>query len=264
MTKRVNGALDGCRIWVTRPRAQAQALCDLIQGAAGVAVEIPLTQIVPAPDPGAARAILAQVAQFDLCIFISRNAVRYALELRPELAQATGACRIFAVGAGTARELSGGGINASTGPGPAHGAAELLTLPQLQAEAVRGRSILVVRGLGGEALLREELERRGASVQYAEVYQRRRPDLDHDYVMGLWQQTPPDVIVLTSAGGVRTLLEMTPAGQHLLLLRTALVVISDRVCTTARRAGFTGAILVAAGASDLILFQTLLKWRSNK
>ncbi len=264
MTERMNAALDGCRIWVTRPRAQARALCDLIQGAAGEAVEFPLTEIVAAPDPDTARAMLVRVAQFDLCIFISRNAVRYALELRPELPVATGKCRMFAVGAGTAAELSRGRLEAVTGPGPAHGAADLLTLPQLQAVAVHGRSILVVRGLGGEALLRAELERRGAIVHYAEVYQRRRPEYDHSHLQRLWQQTPPDVIVLTSAGGVRALLELTPAGQHARLLQTTLVVISDRVNAAARRAGFTGAVLVTAGTSDLTLFQTLLKWRSNK
>jgi uroporphyrinogen-III synthase len=260
----MNAGLAGCRIWVTRPRAQARALCDLIQGAAGEAVEFPLMEIVAAPDPDAARSTLGQVAQFDLCIFISRNAVLYALELQPELAAAAGKCQMFAVGAGTAEELSRGRIEAVTGPGPAHGAADLLTLPQLQAEAVRGRSILIVRGLGGEAVLREELERRGAGVHYLEVYQRRRPDHDHNRLRRLWQQTPPDVIVLTSAGGVRALPELTPDEQQARLLDTALVVISDRVCAAARRAGFTGVVLVAVGASDLALFQTLLKWRSNR
>jgi len=256
-------ALAGCRIWVTRPREQARALCDLIRGAAGEAVEFPLAEIVAAPDPDAARAILARMAQFDLCIFISRNAVRCALELQPGLVQIAGSCRMFAVGAATAAELSGGGIEAATGPGPAHGAADLLTLPQLQTESVHGRSILIVRGVGGEPSLREELERRGARVQCAEVYQRRRPEHDRDRLGRLWQQTPPDVIVLTSAGGVRALLELTPLAERARLLRTALVVISERVCAAALGAGFTGVVLVAAGASDLILFQTLLQWRSN-
>jgi uroporphyrinogen-III synthase len=264
MAEETGTALVGCRIWVTRPRDQAWVLCDLIRGAAGEAVEFPLMEIVAAPDPDAARTTLGRLAQFDLCIFISRNAVRCALALQPGLARAAGGCRMFAVGAGTAAELSGGGIKAASGPGPAHGADDLLTLPQLQAQAVRGCSILIVRGVGGEALLREELERRGARVQYAEVYQRRRPDPDRDRLRRLWQQTPPDVIVLTSTGGVRALPELTPLAEHTRLLRTALVVISDRVCAAARGAGFTGAVLVAAGASDLILFQTLLKWRSNR
>jgi len=264
MTEQAGATLAGSRIWVTRPRAQAQILCDLIRGAAGEAVEFPLTEIVAAPDADAARAVLAQVAQFDFCIFISRNAVRYALELRPELARPAGACRMLAVGAGTAGELSRGGIDAATGPGPAHGAADLLTLPQLQANAVHGRRILVVRGHGGAAYLREELERRGATVKYAEVYQRRRPEYDRDRLQRLWQQTPPDVIVLTSAGGVRTLPELTPVEHHARLWRTALVVISEPVRAAARRAGFSGTVLVAAGASDLNLYQTLLKWRSNK
>ena len=264
MTEPMHGGLGGRRIWVTRPRAQARGLCDLVQAAAGEAVEFPLTEIVQAPDPDAAGSLLGRVAQFDLCIFISRNAVRHALELRPELAQTMGNCRVFAVGAGTAMELSRGRLDATTGPGPAHGAADLLTLPQLQAVAVHGRSILVVRGLGGEALLRAELERRGAFVQYAEVYQRRRPDYDQGHLQRLWQQSPPDVIVLTSAGGVRAMLELTPPGQHARLLQTTLVVISDRVGAAARRAGFSGALLVAAGTSDLTLFQTLLKWRCNK
>ena len=263
MIESAAAALSGCRVWVTRPRGQAQALCELIQGAGGAAVEFPLTEIVPAPDQDAARTALAQIAQHDIGIFISRNAVRYALDLEPALVNVRGKCQLFAVGAGTAAELSRFRIGAVTGPGPAYGSADLLTLPQLQAEVVRGRSVLIIRGTGGEENLRSILEQRGAVVRYAEVYQRRRPDHDANQLQLLWRQTPPDVIVLTSVSAVRALLDLTPAEQHARLLQSALVVISDRVCSTALRAGFTGTVLVAAGTTDSALFQTLLLWRCN-
>ncbi len=263
MTESSATVLAGCRIWVTRPRAQAQALCELIRNAGGNAIEVPVTEMVPAPDQNAASTALRQIAQRDLCIFISRNAVRFALELAPALASDRGKCMMLAVGAGTAAELSGFGISAATGPGPAFSADDLLTLPQLQASALRGRSVMIIRGTGGQETLRDELMRRGADVCYAEVYERRRTEYDPEYRQRLWRQTPPDVIVLTSVGAVRALLELTPKELHSRLLQSVLVVISERVSASARRAGFAGPILIAAGATDPILYQTLVTWRSN-
>lgn len=263
MAELTHAALADCRVWVTRPRAQAAVLCELIRAAGGEAVEFPLTEVVPAPDQDAARTALEQVAQYALCIFISRSAVRCALELCPSLGTLFGNCRVLAVGAGTAAELSRYRIEAATGPGPAYGSDDLLTLSQLQADAVRGRNVLIVRGTDGDAKLRNVLAQHGAVVRYAEVYQRRRPDHDMNQIRLRWRQAPPDVIVLTSAEGVSALQELTPGEHRARLMQTPLVVISDRVCAAARSAGFAAAVQVATSAGDAGLYQTLLAWRRH-
>lgn len=256
-------ALAGCRVWVTRPRAQADALCELIRVAGGEAVKFPLVEIGAPPDTAAARESLADAGSGYACIFVSRNSVRCALELAPALSSRLGSCMVFAVGAGTAAELAGHAITAATGPGPAYGAADLLTLPALQAGAVRGRGVLIVRGVEGEPTLVDTLSARGARIRVAEVYRRIPPAIDTVATGTLWHTVPPDIMVLTSAGAAGTLVELTPAARRAQLLATPLAVISERVAAAVRDAGFTGPVRVAAGATDNELLEALLAWRTN-
>ena len=92
------GDLHGLTILVTRPAEQAAPLCKAIFDAGGVAVHYPTIAIVPTPiitnepDPTAA----------DIGIFISRNAVRYALKNYPQLAGS--ALKTITVGKGSAEE----------------------------------------------------------------------------------------------------------------------------------------------------------------
>ncbi len=257
-------ALAGCRVWITRPRAQAGALCALVQSAGGEAIPFPLVEIVPPVEEAAARTQLAGVDGRQACIFVSRNAVLCALALQPDLLRNVGAGRVFAVGAGTASELARHGIGAATGPGPAYGAADLLTHPALQSDAVRDRDVLIVRGSGGETVLADTLVARGARVHHAEVYRRAAPAPAPGALRALWQATPPDVIVLTSAEAVPTLVALTPDAQVQRLRDTALVVISPRVATAARNAGFSGVVRVAVAATDTGLLEALLAWRTHR
>lgn len=263
MVERAAG-LSGCRVWVTRPRGQSDGLCALIRAAGGEPVEFPLLEIEAVQDGGAARSLLAAIRPGDICIFVSRNAVGLALEPAPDVVAALGACRVFAVGAGTAAELARHGVAAATGPGPAWGAADLLTRPELQEAAVHGRDVLIVRGAGGEPTLARVLMQRGAHVQYAEVYRRARPDLDLAATESLWRAAPPDIMVLTSAEAVATLVELTPPARQARLLATALAVISSRVAAAVRTAGFTGPVQVATAATDTGLLEALLAWRTHR
>jgi uroporphyrinogen-III synthase len=250
-------------VWVTRPRDQSAELRALIRIHGGEPVEFPVIEIEAAPDPEAARAALADVGRHCACLFVSRNAVRSALALCPDLAVRAAAISVYAVGAGTAAELSRAGIRAMSGPGPDYGSRDLLTLPELQASAVRGRSLLIVRGAGGEATLRAELTQRGAVVSETVVYRRVRSTPAAMRVDALWNRTPPDVIVLASAGAAPALVELTPTARRARLLQTPLAVISARVAGAARAAGFTGPIETAAAASDAGLCDAVLGWRDR-
>jgi uroporphyrinogen-III synthase len=60
-------------VLVTRPAAQAEGLCRLIEAAGGRAIPFPAIAIQPVNDQGTARRLLAE--PWDLMVFISRNAV---------------------------------------------------------------------------------------------------------------------------------------------------------------------------------------------
>jgi uroporphyrinogen-III synthase len=75
MTQRLRGR----KIVVTRPRAQASKLADLIAEQGGEAVLFPLLEITPLADPAPLQAAIARLESYSLAIFISPNAVAFSL-----------------------------------------------------------------------------------------------------------------------------------------------------------------------------------------
>src|SRR3989338_3543032 len=71
--------LAGLKIVVTRPRAQVASLARRIEQAGGIPLLFPLLDIAPAADQPALREQISRIAQFDLAIFISPNAVQYGM-----------------------------------------------------------------------------------------------------------------------------------------------------------------------------------------
>lgn len=74
-----SGALQGRVIVVTRPRQQAGALADAIAAQGGLPLLFPLLEIGPAPDPAPLEQVAARLGEFRLAVFVSPNAVQYAL-----------------------------------------------------------------------------------------------------------------------------------------------------------------------------------------
>jgi len=93
-------------VLITRPADQAEDLCRLVAQAGGRPLRFPTIAIAPGPDPGAARALLAR--PWDLLLFVSRNAVDFALPLFPGGRPPAGPT-LAAVGAATAAALTAAG-----------------------------------------------------------------------------------------------------------------------------------------------------------
>ncbi|MGZ5058681.1 MAG: uroporphyrinogen-III synthase, partial [Methylobacter sp.] len=72
--------LSGVRVLVTRPEHQAENLSRLIEERGGVAVRFPALAIIPQDDVGGIRSTLANPDKFEWIIFISANAVNFALK----------------------------------------------------------------------------------------------------------------------------------------------------------------------------------------
>ncbi|MDZ4262360.1 MAG: uroporphyrinogen-III synthase, partial [Pseudomonadota bacterium] len=132
----------------------------------------------------------------------------------------------------------------------------LLALAELQ--QVEGSRVLIVRGEGGRELLAEALSQRGASVEYAEVYRRIRPERD---LGALQNHGPIDLITATSNASLQNLYDMASAPQRRWLLQLPLVVIGQRCAALAQQLGFQTPANVAAEISDTGLLQAMLNWR---
>lgn len=255
-THRLQPPLAGVGVLVTRPAHQADELCALIEAAGGRALRFPTLAISAAPDTAAARAALAALEHYDLVLFVSANAVQQAVALRPAADWPAG-LRCAALGTGTARALARQGLPAQLVAPPPHDSEALLALPQLQ--ELSGQRILIIRGAGGRELLGKTLRARGAAVNYAEVYQRTRPDSDARDILAAWAQGAVNIVTVTSGEALHNLVAMLGESARARLLATPLVVVSGRMVQQALALGFTSPRLAEA-AGDAALMAALIAW----
>ena len=256
--------LDGVSVVVTRAPHQSRELCDLIEVAGGEAVRFPVTKIEPLPDNDTAVIEgLKKLSQTDMTIFVSPNAVSFGFDLLQRRGLALSAhTQVFAIGPGTARQLTLRGVDVDGVPQGRYDSEALLALPALQ--NIRGLSVLIIRGLAGRETLAQTLAQRGATVSHLPCYRRTRPDRVDVKVMERWRDTGFDVVVLTSASAANHLWSILAGNSGTLLGETALVVSSERISTHCRSLGFTGTIEVADNASMPALVEAASRWRAGR
>jgi uroporphyrinogen-III synthase len=242
--------LGGRGVLVSRPAAQADGLCRLIEAANGCAIRVPSIEIASAEDPREASAQLAQ--SWDLLYFVSPNAVQHALALVPDGSWPRVA-RIAAVGRATAQALSDAGRAPDLVPQQRFDSESLLAMPELA--DMRGRRVLIVRGDGGRTLLADTLRERGAEVAFAEVYRRLRPAFDPRPLLSRWTDTVA-LITATSDEVLLNLMEMLGPEGRIPALATPLVVVAQRTAQTALGLGFTR-VEVAERAEDAAIVRAL-------
>jgi uroporphyrinogen-III synthase len=234
--------LAGKRIVITRPASQSEQLARLVREAGGEPLCVPAIEIRPLEDPAPFHALARRLADFELAIFVSRNAVRSALELlagRPWPAR----LRVATVGQGSREELERHGFAGVIAPAAQSDSEALLALPELH--DVRGRRIVIFRGDGGRQLLGDELGRRGAAVEYAACYRRVRPA--GEGLAALWARGV-DAVAFSSAEGLANFVEMLGEGAIAKLAAVALFVPHERVAREAGRRGLPRAVI--AGPRD--------------
>lgn len=252
--------LHGLRVLVTRPAHQAERLCRLIEQHGGKAVRLPTLAIAPPRDPAAARRRLTDVADTDLVVFVSRNAVNAAADLVGAAGLAA-APRLATVGKGTAAELQAvTGRTPDLLPKDRYDSEGLLALPALQ--TVAGWRVLIVRGEGGRERLAEALSARGADVTYAEVY-RRTPAATGIGALGPEPLSAFDLVTATSSEALANLDALVDAAEKARLHRKPLAVIAPQIAEKALQAGYHGPCLVAPEPGDEALVATIAAWRQQ-
>ncbi len=272
------------RVLVTRPVGQRRELIAAIEALGGEAISLPLLAIESIRDAEAEirlRENLSRLPQYDLLIFISVNAARFGVRRIVECgAVISPMAAILAVGAATAREAAALLDRPVHGPAAGGGSESLLELPQL--DDVKDLRVAIFRGEGGRELLAAELRRRGAIVDYLEVY-RRTPAAGAAGQLGeILSGSPPDAAVITSAEALahwRALLDEIagPAKSRAIalplkategaahnadrLLEKPIVVPSRRVAELAAQHGFTVVIDAGDAAANAMVEALAAHWR---
>lgn len=239
--------LRGLQVLVTRPKPFGYHLCEAIEACNGKAFYLPTIEIVPIQvnhDPEFYSAL-------DWLIFVSPQAVLYGA---PLIRNAK--IKLAAIGESTANALRAEGFTDILHPSTDEWTSEgLLKLPDFQALA--GKKIALVKGLGGRELLAETLAARGAKVTEMNVYQRILPSYDKiDQYLDLFRQQKIDIIVCTSGESLQNLITIMGVSNQSLLFQVPVIVVSPRLVELAKELGWKK-VFLAANASHNAIIDTL-------
>lgn len=223
--------LDGLRIVVTRPAAQAGALADMIRGAGGVPVLFPTIDIAALSDLRELDAALDALATFDLAIFVSANAVQQTFaRLHARGLSWPAQMRTAATGPATASMLASQLPIAAPKSKPMSMPAPALTQqPTASAQAVihpparfdsegliaelarlkvAPQRVLIVRGTGGREWLLDHFTDAGVAVQTVATYTRLRGTADPAPLLEGLRQGQIAALTVTSSEGGENLIAM--------------------------------------------------------
>lgn len=270
---------------VTRPAGQSRQLTEALQAAGLDVLSFPLLTIGPAADDGPLRAALARLPDFALVVFVSPNAIAYALDA---LALAQGGAAVWpesvpvaVVGPASVAALAERGIAAPRhrviSPAGADGTAADIDpaearfdsealWAQLDAPALAGREVLIVRGNGGRDWLGDKLREAGAAVLAVEAYRRTMPvpgSMQWQAVRdGLKRGAAPQAWLLTSSEAVRNLHQLARDNlspeEDAALREVQCIVPHARIAEQAAALGFTRVQMAAPGDEGLLA--ACLRW----
>lgn len=246
----MSGALSGRAIVVTRPERQAGPIAALLRDRGAEVVVFPTIAIEPQLDREPARHIATQLTDFDAAIFVSVNAVEQGLACVAAHGSWPATLLAIAVGPSTAAALRAAGASNVVMPATGHDSEGVIALPELARPA--GRRYVVFRGVGGRDWLVEELRRRGAVVEVAEVYIRTIPPSDAAELRKRWAQGGVAAVVVASSEALANLRTMIgPSAEHL-LQRTPTVVTHARIAAYARSLGLTTLLESSTGDAAIV------------
>ena len=250
--------LHGRRILVTRPAAQAGKLAELIVAQGGEPVLFPLLEIGPAEDPQPLQHTIARLDDYALAVFISPNAVEFSLpRILAQRPWPTG-LQAAAIGQSTASMLAASGIAKVIVPAERFDSEALLELPELAADQVTGKRILILRGNSGRELLAETLIGRGAQVDCVTCYRRSAP-LDGTPVRVLLCNGQLDALTISSSEALRNLTALLDAGSARCLQETPVFVPHPRIAGVAAELGLQRIILTRP--ADVGIIESLCAYR---
>jgi uroporphyrinogen-III synthase len=255
----VPGRLLGQLILNTRPAHQQAELSSLLELEGAQILSFPVIDIVPLESSLARKRLTQQISDYDILLFVSRNAVDNAFRYIDSTRFKPGLW--FGV-IGTATRLALAQrvtrLDSCLLAGSPYNSETLLEADALQ--QVDGKRVLILRGQEGRSLLGEELAARGAEVDYCEVYRRELPfyavaDFDR-----LVENAFPTLVILTSNVGMHNLIELVdpPAAER--LRRIPWLLISERMRESALNLGHNAPIIIARSASDKGIQQAICAW----
>lgn len=248
------------KVLITRTAAESAVLAERLNAAGGFEPLIcPALAIVPVADPTPLDAALAHLDRYRLVVFVSPNAIGYALARLSSPWPV--AVEIGVMGPGSAATLAARGIAPPTHvvhvPDGRYDSEALYAT--LDPDHIAGSRVLIIKGNGGRPWLAERLMAGGARVDLVESYRREqgRPDATvAAAVAGLVKAGEPAAVVVTSSEALARLPALLtglagPAAADWLATCT-LYVPHARIAENATAAGLPRVVLTGPGEENIV------------
>ncbi len=250
--------VDQC-ILNTRPLHQQEGLKSLLEAEGAEVVAFPAIEITECEITHFHRNLNENIEHYHIALFVSRNAVDGAFRFLEGNTLADD-LQLGVIGEGTGRALAGyvNDLDGRLIQSRPYNSEGLLAAAELQ--QIAGKNILIFRGQQGRNLLGDELRKRGASVDYCEVYRRKIPDYDADCFAQLTKQRFPTLAVFTSNEGMNNILNLTSGHLRRKLLDIPWLLISERMRESAVNLGHNAITIIAAVADDEGIQLTINEW----
>lgn len=194
--------LAGQRVVITRDRAQAGGLADLLATAGAEVVELPVIAIRPTADPEPLRKAAQSVSAYRWLVFTSANGVKFFFEAGPQGPLPP----VCAIGPATARALAAQGVAAALQPDEA--VAESL-VDAFRGVPLQGARVLLPQASGAREVVAAGLRELGASVDVVEAYRNVPPEGLAEAAARVFQSRV-DWVTFTSGSTVKNLLAAVP------------------------------------------------------
>ena len=248
MTRKINPNL-----LITRPQGQHEQFRDACVELGLHVTHLPCLIIEPLHSH---KATAALVNVEGAVLFTSTNAVRHAHQLRP---LPWPGVDTYAIGSATAQALTTLNQPPVIAPVKPYNSESFLD----SLNDVSAQPLLIVKGLGGRSLIQQTLQNRGWTVASVDVYQRRQPNAEESDAASIFSDTAFDLISVSSD---EMLISLLALGQpwHTKILKSQLIVNSNRCAQLAKQHGFIKPALVARPAGDEGQLQCLREWLSNQ
>lgn len=243
---------------ITRPLAQAQALCRQVAALGREPVFFPLLEIHPLPDQTALRLALEDVSRYAMVAFVSPNAIAAAFAIRTSWPRHV---VLAVVGEGSRKALASHGVtedNATiVSPANKQRTDSQTLLENIDKSLLKGQQVLIIRGESGRELLADELRAAGAIVTQVAAYRRTAPALDAQRHAQLSQlMAGQNDWLITSSEALRNLLQMArqvdrEAGVAKMQQQRILVP-HIRIAESAQLLGFSSVTLTGSGDEGML------------
>lgn len=237
-------------VLVTRPQPQADKLAVTLREANFSPIVFPTVIVKPCHDESTYQQFLDACAIADLILFTSQNAV-ISLSTRMLTALKKTAANLVAIGHSTAQALKAHDLPVEYPSKEPFNSEGLLSLPLL--ENVSAKKILLCTGKTYHPIIRDVLQRRGATLTHCCLYETICPAINEKNILDILSVQPIDSVIITSKQCLKNLLQLLGQRGITLLSHAKWIVASERIAHLARSHKLQTHVSLGADDRNIVL-----------